>query len=227
MDTNYIFTYRELFKDKLQNYDEIMQICEMVAVKDKKKKKKTERIKTVWQEDDPLTKSLNFIFNKLSVNNVDIIYNETSRLLKLMINYPKHIEYVIHSIFLRGMKNEFSINLYVLLFKRLNKEHDIHKILISISEYLFYSNFHDSNNLSKICDFVSYMYKETLLSKETIIYCLDMLLTHEKYFEFCQLLEKNIIEFYDLYKVKLDALFIDHSVSNKVKFKINDIYDLI
>lgn len=233
MDTGYIFMHRNQFTHKPENYEEIMQICEMIPVKKdgyRKKRhinKRRDRIQAVWQEDDPLTKSLNFIFNKLSESNFDTIVNETIRLLGLMQNYPEHLEFVIYDIFGRGVKTGYMIELYVKLFKKIIEVYDnIHPILISITEYFFYSTFH-TPKLEVICEFVSNMYIEELLSKETLLYCLDLLLSQNKYYEFCSLVERHICELKDIYKVRLDALFMDHSVSNKVKFKITDIYDVL
>lgn len=233
MDTNYILSNREYFLEKPENYEEILQICEMIHIKRnsfKKKKnihKRRDRIQAIWQEDDPLMKSLNFIFNKLSENNLDIIFDETIRLLSLMKDYPEHLSFVIYNIFNRGVKTGYLIELYVKLFKKIIQVIDnIHPILISTCEYLFYTYFHD-DKLNTICTFVSNMYIEELITSETLIYCLDILLSQKKYYEFCCLLERHIIEYHNNYQVKLDALFVDSSVSNKIKFKITDIYDLL
>lgn len=232
MDSKYLFTHREEFKEKPANHDEIMQICEMVQVRRdngrrRKNVRRRDRVQAVWQEDDPLIKSLNFIYNKLSESNLDIIFKETVRLLSLMQDYPQHLEYVVHDIFVRGVKNSYLIGLYVQLFKKLVVVYaNIHPLLISICEYLFYTHFNDEK-LGVICNFVSQMYIEELVSRETIVYCFETLLVRQKYFEFCCLLEKHIIEFYGMYKVKVDALYMDKTVTNKVKFKITDIYDLL
>ncbi len=232
MDTDYIFQHRDSFTEKPSNYEEIVQICEMIPVKDNGRRRKQgnrrrDRVQAVWQEDDPLMKSLNFVFNKLSAGNLDIIFNETIRLLSLMLEYPEHLEYVIHDIFTRGIKTGYMIELYVRLFKRVVGVYaKIQPILVKICEYLFYTHFHD-DKLVVVCEFVSQMYVEELVSKDTLLYCIDILLEKEKYFEFCSLLEKHIIELQDLYKGKLDALFMSQGVSNKVKFKITDIYDLL
>lgn len=233
MDTNYIFQHRDSFREKPTNYDDIMQICEMVTVRtDSHRRKKNgsrrrERVQAVWQEDDPLMKSLNFVFNKLSEGKLDMIVNETVRLLSLMQDYPEHTEYVIYDIFSRGIKTGYMIELYVKLFKRLVETYaNVHTVLISICEYLFYSHFNDEK-LVIVCEFISYMYIEKLVSRDTMVYCFNILLSHEKYYEFCYILEKNIIEFHSMYKEQLAAIFMDRNVSNKVKFKITDIYDLL
>ena len=235
MNSLTLFSLKEYCLETPKNYEEIIELCSMVPVKNEGRRNRRNRNnqrpkKTfIWREDDPLTKSLNYILNKLAIDNLEHIGQEILRLLTIMDNYKDHQEYVLHDLFSRGLRNINLIPLYTKLFDIVVTEKpDLKEIIVSLLEYLFYTKFHEEH-LSGVCLFVGQLYEINLIHGGIVRFCLDILLDKKKYIEYCDLLSVHLVlaEYYAYYEEKIQAMLVDHTIPNKIKFRLMDIVEKV
>jgi len=227
------FSLREKNTNKLDNYDTIMDTCNY---NNNIKKRKV----YLWQETDPIEKSLNNILNKLSNKNYNQISKDIGRLFSVLsektfktenIDIKKIIEiqqYICYTLISRAIIDNKYGKLYAQLCKKISTFSDgkVKSLIVKVCEHLFYCEIKQENNNPSLYKFFALLYLEGILSKKIIIYILNSLYIQEQYSHICDiiiLLDK--IEF-NFYYSQMTELSNNKKLSNKIRFKIMDILEI-
>lgn len=230
------FSLRKHNEGKLDNYSEIVHICNNNS--HVKTKSKSKRKVYSWQETDPIEKSLNNILNKLSDTNYEQVFTDIKKLFNVLsldtfkndnvgIEKIEKIQYYIcHTLISRAIIDIKYLELYAKLCKTIVNDHNLQNIIIKVCEHLFYHEIVKTESNTKLYKFLTFLYIESVLSKNIIVYILNTLNDLELYDKTCDiinLLDKDEFKFHyskmvDLSKNKL--------LPNKIRFKIMDILDI-
>lgn len=225
----FFFSLRDTITDKLDNYSEIISVCSNNSNKNTKKRKVF-----LWQETDPIEKSLNNILNKLSDKNHSIIFDEVERLFKVLSQGSFHNQekiktiqkYICYTLLTRAIFDVKYLELYSKLCEYIiSFNTDISPVIIKTCEHIFYCELKQST-MPSLYKFYAWLHVNNVLSTGVITYIMNTLYTQEHYIEMCDMitiLPKDTFEFhYNL----LITLSKDPKLLKRIKFKIMDLLEL-
>ncbi len=211
---------KDIIKDKLDNYEFIIRICNKIT--------DTREIKMENKfEVHPLKKSIHNIINKISDKNINLSINNYKKLLNIFdINNPNEIiyfQYIIFTTLNKALMDKKINDIYIKLF--LNCFDDKLKLIFIDTCEIFFYNIEKTTTITllELCNFYNLLYQYKILNYEIINIMILKLFNEEKYLEVCCFLKNNEFNFY-IDKIKEN--FKEKKISNILRFKIMDVLNL-